>query len=63
MKHRLAGEIDWVDAPAENFTGTVQFGPLSQHGALDALAVRFESGPGPIGIGTLKARCSMSPKA
>ena len=44
MKHRLAGEIDWVDAPAENFTGTVQFGPLSQHGALDALAVRFESG-------------------
>ena len=44
MKHRAAESIEWVAAPAENFTGNVRFGPLSQDGTLNALGVSFEPG-------------------
>lgn len=44
MEHRRAEEIEWVDAPQETFTGKVRFGPLSQDGELNALAVNFEPG-------------------
>ena len=44
MEHRAAGSIEWVAAPAENFTGNVRFGPLSQDGTLNALGVSFEPG-------------------
>ena len=43
MEHRRADKVEWEDAPAENFTGLVRFGPLSDHGQLNALAVRFEA--------------------
>jgi quercetin dioxygenase-like cupin family protein len=44
MEHRPAEGIEWVEAPAENFTGKVRFGPLSQDGELNALGVSFEPG-------------------
>ena len=44
MEHRPAEDVDWVEAPAENFTGNVRFGPLGQHGALNVLVVNFEPG-------------------
>lgn len=43
MDHRRADNVEWTDAPAENFTGRVRFGPLSDQGPLNALAVRFEA--------------------
>lgn len=43
MECRRAEDVEWVDAPAENFTGRVRFGPLSDQGPLNALAVRFEA--------------------
>ena len=43
MEHRRAGDVVWEDAPVENFTGLVRFGPLSDQGPLNALAVRFEA--------------------
>ena len=46
MEHTSASDIDWALAPAENFTGTVRFGPLSDRSpeALNALAVHFDPG-------------------
>jgi len=44
MEHLPAHDIDWVSAPAENFTGEVKFGELSKHGPLNALAVQFTLG-------------------
>ena len=44
MEHRPGDEIEWEQAPAENFTGTVRFGPLNHDGPLNALAVRFDPG-------------------
>jgi quercetin dioxygenase-like cupin family protein len=44
MEHRSADDIEWVDAPKENFTGNVRFGPLSKDGPLFALGVSFEPG-------------------
>ncbi len=44
MEHRRSDDIAWEQAPEEHFTGHVQFGPLSDHGPLNALAVRFEAG-------------------
>lgn len=43
MERRRAEDVEWTDAPAENFTGRVRFGPLSDQGPLNALAVRFEA--------------------
>lgn len=43
MERRRAEDVEWADAPAENFTGRVRFGPLSDQGPLNALAVRFEA--------------------
>ena len=43
MERRRAQDVEWADAPAENFTGRVRFGPLSDQGPLNALAVRFEA--------------------
>ncbi len=43
MEHRRADKVEWEDAPAENFTGRARFGPLSDHGPLNVLAVRFEA--------------------
>lgn len=44
MEHLPAVNIEWVDAPAEHFTGKVRFGPLSDQGQLNALAVSFDPG-------------------
>ena len=44
MEHRPAENVEWADAPPENFTGKVRFGPLSQDGPLLALGVSFEPG-------------------
>lgn len=44
MEHLPAVNIEWVDAPAEHFTGKVRFGLLSDQGQLNALAVSFEPG-------------------
>lgn len=44
MEHRRNASIEWTKAPAENFTGDVWFGPLSQDGGpegLNALGVQF----------------------
>lgn len=46
MEHTRAQDIAWVEAPEENFTGRVFFGPLSHASpdGLNALAVSFEPG-------------------
>lgn len=47
MKHTAAEDIAWTDAPSENFTGQVHFGPLASpivDGALNALGVLFAPG-------------------
>lgn len=45
MKHTPARDVTWEQAPEENFTGHVEFGPLSQvDGGLNALAVKFQPG-------------------
>jgi quercetin dioxygenase-like cupin family protein len=46
MDHTPAERIPWTRAPAENFTGQVEFGPLSHvtDDGLNALEVRFEPG-------------------
>lgn len=46
MDHTPAEDITWVEAPAENFTGQVRFGRLSQapDPGLNALGVLFEPG-------------------
>lgn len=46
MEHTPSTDIVWSEAPAENFTGTVRFGPLSDRSpdALNALAVHFDPG-------------------
>jgi quercetin dioxygenase-like cupin family protein len=45
MQHTSAGDVHWVRAASENFTGDVWFGPLSQvEGELNALAVQFAPG-------------------
>ena len=45
MEYRPASEHAWTKAPAENFTGDVWFGPLSEvEGALNALGVQFTPG-------------------
>lgn len=44
MEHTPAERLDWVEAPAENFTGRAWFGSLSQaeDRPLNALGVLFE---------------------
>lgn len=42
MDHLRSGDVEWVAAPEEHFTGHVHFGPLSDQGPLNALAVRFD---------------------
>lgn len=46
MDHTPAEEIQWAEAPAENFTGKVLFGPMSKapDPGLNALGVLFEPG-------------------
>ena len=46
MEHTPAGEISWVAAGDEHFTGKVYFGPLSAASdrSLNALGVLFEPG-------------------
>jgi len=44
MDHTPAEEIQWKDAPDENFTGHVRFGQLSKTDELSALGVLFEPG-------------------
>lgn len=46
MNHTAATQIAWSDAPAQHFTGKVQFGQLSHvsEEALNALAVAFGAG-------------------
>ena len=44
MHYQPAEDVEWAEAPAENFTGSVQFGPLSTNGPLNALAVNFSPG-------------------
>ncbi|MBT8212793.1 MAG: cupin domain-containing protein [Acidimicrobiia bacterium] len=46
MDHTTADNIPWEPAPADHFTGTVYFGPLSHvsDDGLHALAVQFEPG-------------------
>ncbi len=44
MEHWRPGDIAWQAAPAEHFTGEVQFGPVRHDGSLNILAVSF--GPG-----------------
>lgn len=47
MEHRKTASIEWTPAPAENFTGDVWFGILSQDGGpegLNALGVNFTPG-------------------
>lgn len=46
MEHTPAEAVDWEPAPAEHFTGDVEFGPLSHmtEDGLNALAVRFQPG-------------------
>ena len=43
MDHRRAGKVEWVDAPSENFTGRVRFGPLSDQGPIKVFAMEFEA--------------------
>ena len=43
MECRRAGDVVWVYAPAENFTGRARFGPLSDRGPINVLAVEFEA--------------------
>ena len=44
MEHRPSGDIDWVSAGDEHFTGVVRFGALSSgpDRSLNALGVLFE---------------------
>lgn len=42
MQHTPAERLTWEKAPAENFTGQVWFGPLSDKPELNALGVLFE---------------------
>lgn len=47
MEHRAAENIEWVEAPADNFTGKVWFGPLAPQPrpeSLNALGVLFAPG-------------------
>ncbi len=46
MDHTPAERIQWTRAPEENFTGHVEFGPLSHvtPDGLNALEVRFQPG-------------------
>ncbi|MGI9608305.1 MAG: cupin domain-containing protein [Acidimicrobiales bacterium] len=46
MEHTPAENVNWVKAPSENFTGSVEFGPLSHmtDDGLNALEVRFQPG-------------------
>jgi quercetin dioxygenase-like cupin family protein len=44
MEHRTASEHEWTPSPTAHFTGHVWFGPLSQDGPLNALAVQFSPG-------------------
>ena len=44
MESWKPGDIDWEDAPAENFTGDVRFGPVRNDGVLNILAVSFAPG-------------------
>ena len=46
MEHRPSGDIDWVSAGDEHFTGVVRFGALSSgpDRSLNALGVLFEPG-------------------
>jgi quercetin dioxygenase-like cupin family protein len=45
MKHTPAADVEWSPAPAQNFTGTVRFGPLSRvEGGINAVAVEFQPG-------------------
>jgi len=44
MRHLPAESITWEEAPEENFTGQVWFGPLSGEPELTALGVLFSPG-------------------
>lgn len=46
MEHTPAEKLEWEEAPEENFTGKVWFGPLSQteDRPLNALGVLFSAG-------------------
>lgn len=44
MEHWKPGDIEWVKAPAEHFTGEVLFGPVRSDGSLNVLAVSFAPG-------------------
>jgi 4-carboxymuconolactone decarboxylase len=42
MEHHPAHSIRWTPAPAENFTGRVLFGRLSDEGPVNMLGVHFD---------------------
>ncbi|MDX1449887.1 MAG: cupin domain-containing protein [Acidimicrobiia bacterium] len=44
MERYSVSDIEWVPAPAENFTGQVLFGPISSEGTVNMLGVHFLPG-------------------
>ena len=44
MDHHAAASNRWTPSPPEHFTGDVWFGPLSDQGPLNVLAVQFAPG-------------------